>query len=502
MNDILRLARGGGINFLGALIGQILNYFFLVYLTRFLGAEQSGLFILGLTIVTISGILSLLGLNQGLVRYLAIYARNDDQAAICGTVQMAGLIVTGLSLGTALVLIVGANQLAFHLFNEPSLVPIIQVMSWSVPFYSLMLLFNSASRAHKIMRYTMIVESFWRPAGLLFLSGLAVWLGFELMGVAVAYVITLILACGLALYLMLRVVPLFQSVNTSVETGTLLRFSTPLLLMNVVTYAMAQVETLLLGALTTTTEVSIYYTAWRTAAIGVLIHVALANIFAPFVSELHYHGDIVKLDELFKMVTRWGVTFSLPFLSVLALFAGPIMMVFGEQFAAGDMVLTILALGLIINVTVGPSGMLLVMSGYSKIDTFNVILLFVLRIALAFLLIPRFGLLGAAVGGAGLNGLVNVLRLGQVYILNRIHPYETNLLKPYFAALFTTLLIFTIKKWMIPVDNLFFLFSYIILFFAVYALMIWGLGIDSKDIKVINVFFKRVSGIMHLTSDK
>jgi O-antigen/teichoic acid export membrane protein len=54
---------------------------------------------------------------------------------------------------------------------------------------------------------------------------------------------------------------------------------------------------------------------------------------------------------------------------------------------------------------------------------------------LGFLLIPEFGIVGAAIAGAVSRIILNLVGLTQVYLLLKIHPLNWDYFKPWVAAL-------------------------------------------------------------------
>jgi len=64
--DILKLARSGGISFVGSAAGRLLWLLTQVIVARFLGVEVFGLFILGLVAIKLAEIIARFGLLRGI----------------------------------------------------------------------------------------------------------------------------------------------------------------------------------------------------------------------------------------------------------------------------------------------------------------------------------------------------------------------------------------------------------------------------------------------------
>jgi O-antigen/teichoic acid export membrane protein len=74
------------------------------------------------------------------------------------------------------------------------------------------------------------------------------------------------------------------------------------------------------------------------------------------------------------------------------------------------------------------------MSGHPKVNLIDSILTLILNVVLDLLLIPRLGIMGAAIGSSIAIGLVNILRTIQVYWILHIWAYDWRFLKPVAAA--------------------------------------------------------------------
>ena len=95
----------------------------------------------------------------------------------------------------------------------------------------------------------------------------------------------------------------------------------------------------------------------------------------------------------------------------------------------------ILAVSSLILVGTGMGGIILDMGGHTRLKLLNSILRLATFLALDLLLIPRWGVVGAAVAALAGESLVNLLRLGEVYYLFRLLPYNRSFLRLGAAAL-------------------------------------------------------------------
>jgi O-antigen/teichoic acid export membrane protein len=201
----------------------------------------------------------------------------------------------------------------------------------------------------------------------------------------------------------------------------------------------------------------------------------------PYIAELHDSGKKKELGQLYQTATKWSLTVNLPFFLMFMLFPHQILSIFGESFVGGATALMILAWANLVDVGTGMCGTILSMSGYTKLKLVNNIISISLSIGLNVLLIPRLGIVGAAISALIVFTALNSIRILQVYYLMRLLPYNLSFLKPVVAALTVFFLIFFLKQWLPVGDNIFLVAIYGCVLLTVFAAMIWLMGLSSED---------------------
>jgi O-antigen/teichoic acid export membrane protein len=193
---------------------------------------------------------------------------------------------------------------------------------------------------------------------------------------------------------------------------------------------------------------------------------AINQLFPPIASRLFSERNFEELERVYSVTARWAFTFTLPLALVVAIYDVEILKLFGSEFVAGGNVVLLFAIGRTISSAVGPTGYLLMMTDNQYYSMLNQWLLGVLNIALNYVLILEFGLIGAAVATVVVLILINFIRVGEVWYLERITPFSDVFLKPIIAGLVAGIVMIQIEK-----------------FFAGYALLVVGSGVG------VSVFF-------------
>lgn len=482
---IATAAKGGGVLLGGKLFTYGARFVTGLILARFLAAEQYGLYNLGQTAVELCAGIASLGLATALVRYVPIYASRKDQARLWGLIQVS----TGIPVLFSIVLSMGlyflADPIAEHLFNEPKLAPLLQLASLVVPIFTLADMLAAATRGFKNMHYTVIAQDIVNSiVKFLLIVGLIIF-GLNALRTMTAVGLTEIVVCSLLLYFLNKQFPLFRPWRAAQrEAGEFLRFSLPVYASSLITTFSSNIKGILLGSLHSVSSVGIFVVAAQVTSLSDLFHSSIVTVSMPIVSELHNRGDMEQLKRFYQIMTRWSFTLNLPLFLLVVLFPGPIIALFGKSFAEGVIVLRILGWAALVNTGTGICGVLLDMSGNTQLKLINTITTVIVTIALNILLIPGWGLLGAAVASLAAGVIVNLLRLGEVFFMFRLLPYDISFAKPITAGLAALFVSWAARHWL-PPQGILYLAIHILILVTVYISVILLLGLSQDDQMVL-----------------
>jgi len=114
------------------------------------------------------------------------------------------------------------------------------------------------------------------------------------------------------------------------------------------------------------------------------------------IAQQHAAGRRDELTVLLRDASQWIFWPSLLAAAAVLALGWPLLWLFGESFTRGYPVMFILAAGLMLRAAMGPGEALLNMMGHQKLAMLNLLAASFLNIALNLLLIPPYGLYGAA----------------------------------------------------------------------------------------------------------
>ncbi|MCF6149521.1 MAG: oligosaccharide flippase family protein [Candidatus Kuenenia sp.] len=442
--DVKKFAKGASFSFIGSVIGRVIWFISQVITARFLGTEVFGLFILGLLVVKISSQIARTGLNAGALRFVSMY-RNEDIK------RTKGVLINSFSISFFNGILLGAityfssDFISESIFHKPHLSEIAKTFAFSIPFLSTLHVVAFASRGFQTTKYSVYIVEIIQPSLNLLLIIAAIYLDFGILGIICAYIVSHGIALLAGYYFIAKQFPEIKSktIKPVYEVRKLLNYSSPLLLSGFLMFLLSWVDTLMLGFMRTSADVGIYRAASQIPIFLLLVSRASNSIYAPAIAELYYQDKKDRLQNLLKTSTRWIFFFTLPLTLILIFSPKEILSVFGKEYTeAGSLVLIILALSQFVNCVTGGVGMNLSICGKQNLELFNNIAMFVVNVILNYFLISTYGAVGAAFATAISIASINIIRLFQVYIVFKIHPYNASYIAGIISGIITFFLLY------------------------------------------------------------
>lgn len=434
--DLVSIAKGSSFMVGGGLIEIVFRLGIAWLLARALGASGYGLYTLVVSVAALTTGIGGLGLDDAMVRYLAIQTRRGDKAGMWGTLRVGigGAIAVGAV--AAVVLYFLAGWLAVDVFGKPDLLPLVQMISGFVPFLLVSNVLLGVTRGFNRMDLATFAENVVR-SGVRF--GLLVVLWFIDLNV-----VTAVLALGVAdvsatlvfIFFVRRLVrETGPAVTPRYEYREIFGFALPLWLSGMFNRFRRNIETVALGILAIAADVGIFGVAARINLISHTVYRSVIVAVKPILAHAFAEDDRETLARTYSATTRWTFTLNLPIFIGTVLYAEEILSVFGDEFAVGATALVVLAFSELFVAATGTCGSMIDMAGHMKAKLFNSILWVVSAIVLSIVLIPPLGVLGAAIASTVAVTLVNLVRVLEVWVFDRLQPWRRDFYKPIAAGL-------------------------------------------------------------------
>jgi O-antigen/teichoic acid export membrane protein len=246
----------------------------------------------------------------------------------------------------------------------------------------------------------------------------------------------LILA-GVSGRLLWRRISLFGPTE-SIDRRALVRFGLPAWGSKMIETTRGQLFPLMLGSLASFESSGAFAASRRVVAAPNSVIASFNQVYSPQASRLFLADRRDELAVLFKSMGKWSFSLAFPLFCLTVAFPKEILSVFGDGFEGASSALVVLSFAMLFNFASGPVTTTLILIGRPRLALLDYMIVLGAEIGLAFALIPRFGLMGAAVARLVGTALNNVVPLAQVWVIMRIHPYRRDYWKPCAAALIAT----------------------------------------------------------------
>lgn len=485
-----KLIKGAGLSFLGQVISTGLKYLTQVILAWLMGAEFFGLYTLGIIIYQLAELFPRMGLETGAIRYVSIHHSNHDQRRLKGVLlQTLGLpFISGLIVGAVLFFI--SKPVAQVLFQQPELISVLQTFALALPFGASMMAGIFATTGFQTATYKVLIWEILLPFLNLLLAVIFLYLGWGLWGAASAWGLALMIALMATVIVLQKLYPdLFKRQPQPIfESKQLLALSIPLSLGSFLWLIMLWTDILMLGYFRPPTDVGIYRAASQTALLMTLFTRSLVTIFTPMIANFYNNDQLDELNKLFRVAARWSFSLTLPLFLIVVVTGEDLLKVFGQEFGIGWIPLIILAAGQLARA--GPGGFsmhILAMSGHQYLKLMGDIVLAATNIGLNLLMIPRWGLTGAAIAtGISILG-VNLLRIIQVYCVLKVHGFQWGYLKVVVAGSMACLAGFGMNSYGVTHLPVFLKATCsICVVFITYTMSLITLGLERNDRQMID----------------
>lgn len=368
-----------------------------VILARWMGEFQYGIFVLVWLTMVIIGDLACFGLHTTIIRYVPEYMQRNLLNPLRGILYtgrlFAVLSATAIALlGAALLLILKDR------IEDYYLVPFILGFI-CLPMIALGNMLDGIARSRTWIMMALTPSYIIRPLlVLIFMIGAHVGglPSTAVTALAASIAATWATAIGQSLMVSRSLVHDIPSGEKDIRLGEWLKVALPIFLVEGFFFLLINVDVLMVGHAMEPQDVAIYFAATKIMALAHFVYFAVKAGVAQRYSELLHSGNHAEFARFAEASTRWTFWPTLLLGTILLALGYPLLMLFGTGFTQGYPLLFVLIIGVIARASVGPAESLLNMSGKQNICALLYALTLTVNVVLNLILIPRFGLMGAA----------------------------------------------------------------------------------------------------------
>lgn len=228
------------------------------------------------------------------------------------------------------------------------------------------------------------------------------------------------------------------SVRTRQLTAEFWGFTGPRAFQAVFQVTVLYLDVLIVGALASTYQAGIYSAVSKLAILGTFALEGNRLAIGPQLSAMLGRREHGRAAELYQTATRSLVLVTFPLYLMLAIFPAVILGIFGPRYTTGAAALSVLSTAMLINLGTGNITVVLLMGGKSSWSAINAAAAMIANVGLNLLLVPRIGILGAAIAWSASIAIDNITAMIEVRWVMGMSPFGPG----YWLATSTTLICF------------------------------------------------------------
>ncbi len=430
--DLRSLARGGVFVLAGSVTAGLAGFVLTVLLTRNVNTVTVGVIFTSISLFMLAFTFVRLGASTGAVYFVARLAALGEPDRIRSALRSALTPVLVFSVATAAVLMLLAGPIARLVVpaHPDVVVGPIRVMAAFLPFAALMDVCLFGTRGLHKLRPLVVVDRIGRPIGQVLLIAFAIAVGAtSSSALALAWAFPYLPAAALAgwwLWRLLRHVERRRGVLAP-RPGTMHRefwgYTWARWLQSLAQIGLNRLDIILVAAMVGPSEAAVYAAVTRFLVFGQLAAGSIAAVAQPRLSRLIALRDDEGVRTVYRVSTTWLILATWPIYLCLAVFARELPLLFGPKYATGTTVLVVLSLTMLVATGCGLVDVVLAMAGKTVWTFANAFVALGLNVALDLVLIPLWGINGAAVGWALAILYNNLVPLTQIGVKLRLHPF-------------------------------------------------------------------------------
>lgn len=400
-HSVQKIALGTSISLFFGLFGYGLMFFTKLLAARHFGPTDYGQYEMATTILLVVIVFSAFGLPAATSRFVPVYRHSNDLPSLKGFLFFAFSLTLILSLLAAGALFFSAPYLTRILNFPQAFTELLKITSFIIPLRAFSQILRRLLIAESRVFLQSFSENFLERVILLVGTILAVALKLPL-----AFLLGVLLIASLVslLFEILVLAKIFQYPKIKKQkilTREWILFSLPLVLSGFFSFFIQWSDNILVGSLLSATALGIYAIAYSLGDFVGFLQVPFMGIFSTVIGEKFAKKLHSEITDLFTGTTNAMLFLSMLLFVIFSVTGRDLLFFFyGPEFAQGYIPLLIVSGALVLYNAAGLNENILILYSQTKALLYINIAASVLNIALNFLLIPLWGLVGAAIASA------------------------------------------------------------------------------------------------------
>ncbi len=394
---VSRLLRKASGLFVLNVVGAALAFLVQLLLTRVLGATFFGMYAYTMSWLNLLCCLAVLGHDTLLMRQVAVYRNKEDWPHLRGMLRHAQRIPL---LAAAALAVVGIVIAWAHPTLAPELRNALTVALLLLPGLTLLRVRGSILCAAERPFTGLLPERLIRDTVMLALIGVLVYSAASPLTPATT-VLLIAVGTGVALAVVSRALRHWISAMPAegppaYEIRAWVRAATVLGLTSGVQILLQRTDVLLIGWLRDTEQAGVYTVATSLSEACAFPIMAVFSIFSPIVAGLHARGEHKQMQDAVTATCRWSLFGTAAMALPLLIAPEMVLSFYGGAFSEAGGPLHLLIAMQLVRAALGPGMLLMMMVGNEAQVALILLAAALANIILNMLLIPQYGITGAA----------------------------------------------------------------------------------------------------------
>ncbi len=404
------MTKWASISFVFKIGSTLLQFLFILLLSRALKADGMGKYSYCLNIILIASILGNLGIDKALLRFIPVYSADNYWKRARRVFSMGSLVSLTAGL-TVSVLLWFLSDWIFEALEREALGEYLRWFIISVVPLAFIANLTESFKGLKMITTSLMLRSLVPVIGILGVFFIVPDWG--LLGIIWTYdfAVVLIALGGLLMWYFGSEKLKRPSAKTTDTFGLnhLFKSSIPLYGLAIFHQINVSVPIILLGVWVTDDKTGQFFNAQKVAMMTSLFLIAFNTILASKVGHFFAKGQVFTLEKTVQKATFLVSILAAPLFVFLFIFSNFTMSLFGDDFTEGGILLRVLLLGKFVNVMLGPVGLLLIIGGREKLMRNTAMFSSIIIISVNLILLPRIGVMGAAIASSVADIAQNLL---------------------------------------------------------------------------------------------
>jgi O-antigen/teichoic acid export membrane protein len=412
VRDVLK---GAGVVVSGLFLNMAIAFLAQVLAARYLSVGGFGGLTVGTTLLNLGALVTVLGFPSGLTRYLPRIQEHRQRPLA----KVIFALCIPFATGVALLLVTYAEFFATRVLGSPDVVTSIRVFGAAIPFAAALNISIGGIRGLKYSRYRVYVKNLLHPIIRFSMVIGAIYLGLGQFGVSAAYAIPFVTSATVATYYFHRRLPeAGDSTNIQDLIPSVVRYSLPFTITGLTGFVYKSIDIFLLLYFLDSASVGVYAVAYALAKLIDTFSTAFNYLGSPVASQLESQERLGEALNVQRSVARWLTIASVSALVPMASISRDVIhVIYGGGYGEGAIVLSILVVGFAVYNVLSLHEPILEALGHSKVMASNNTIVAVMNVGLNILLIPEYGITGAAIATSASYVILGMLPAIEVRYL-------------------------------------------------------------------------------------